>query len=76
MCKKCSEILHSSIFVLKSILLQNDAICYYKMDLLSNDKVFTISQRYFQLVTTDGYKFTYIKFIMGLHNIEEKLKGL
>lgn len=46
------------------------------MDLLSNDKVFTISQRYFQLVTTDRYKLTYIKFIMGLHNIEEKLKGL
>lgn len=75
MCKKCSAILHSSIFVLKSILLQN-AICYYKMDLLSNDKVFTISQCYFQLVTTDRYKLTYIKFIMGLHNIEEKLKGL
>ena len=43
------------------------------MDLLSNDKVFNISQLYFQLVTT-RYKLTYIKFIMGLHNIETTVR--
>lgn len=76
MCEKRSTIL-LSIFVLKSILLQNDAVyvitkwIYFQMI-----KVFNISQLYFQLATTDRYKLTYIEFIMGLHNVEEKLNGL
>lgn len=65
MCEKRSTIL-LSIFVLKSILLQNDAVyvitkwIYFQMI-----KVFNISQLYFQLATTDRYKLTYIRVHYG-----------